>query len=114
MFRQAITRLEPLPWHDPSWEERRRQWSIRGGHGKSNAVRAKKRLPAGVLTLEELRGVVGLTIADVRAGRVEPGVGTSVAALTRAYVAVTEASVADDLSRRLDELEVLAARSRLA
>lgn len=93
------------PWHDEALSVRRREWSARGGKGKSNAARAKKELPAGVMTNDELRGLVGLTIRGVLAGRVEPGVGNSVANLSRAYVAITEAG---ELEERLQALEARA------
>jgi hypothetical protein len=95
------------PWHDPAWDERRRAWSIRGGHGKSNAARAKKQLPAGVLSNDQLRGVLGVTIVKVLKGDVEPGVGSSVASLARAYVAVTEAGAIETLQSEVDELRSL-------
>ena len=97
------------PWHDPAWDERRKEWSVRGGHGKSNRARAKKALPAGVLSNDELRGVVGITIAKVLQGTVEPGVGSSVASLARAYVAVTEAGAVETLQAQVDELRSLIA-----
>ena len=102
------------PWHDPAWDERRKAWSIRGGHGKSNKARAKKALPAGVLTNTELRGVLGITIARVLRGTVEPGVGSSVASLARAYVAVTEAGAVETLQAQVDELRSLIASRGIA
>ncbi len=98
------------PWHtdDPVWVERRREWSVKGGRGKSNASRAKRHLPAGLLTVDELRGTLGLTIKRVIDGELEPSIGNSVAALARAYLAATEAGAVEDLQRRLDELERLA------
>lgn len=95
------------PWHDPAWEERRKAWSVRGGKGKSNEARARKQLPAGVLSNDQLRGVLGLTIAKVLNGAVEPGVGSSVASLARAYVMVTEAGAVETLQAQVDELRVL-------
>ena len=100
------------PWHDPAWDERRKAWSVRGGHGKSNRARAAKQLPAGVLSNDQLRGVLGVTIVKVLKGDVEPGVGSSVASLARAYVAVTEAAAVETLQAQVDELRALiAARS---
>ena len=98
------------PWHDPAWAERRQEWSRRGGHNKSNAARAKKQLPAGVLSNDQLRGVLGVTIAKVLSGAVEPGVGSSVASLARAYVAVTEAGAVETLQVEVEELRALISR----
>ena len=96
-------------WHAPSWAERRRQWSAEGGRRRSNHMRAAKDLPAGVMTTDELRGLVGLTIKGVLAGRVEPGIGNAAASLARAYVAVTEAGAVETLQAQVDELRVLIA-----
>jgi hypothetical protein len=102
---------ELCPWHDPAWAERRKEWSVRGGHGKSNRARAAKQLPAGVLSNDQLRGVLGVTIAKVLSGAVEPGVGSSVASLARAYVAVTEAGAVETPQAQVDELrDLIAAR----
>jgi len=95
------------PWHDPAWADRRKAWSVRGGRNKSNAARAKKQLPAGVLSTDELRGVLGITIARVLRGDVEPGVGSSVASLARAYVSVTEAGAVETLTAQVEELRSL-------
>src|SRR5215212_9858060 len=92
-------------WHAPSWAERRRQWSAEGGRRRSNASRAKKHLPAGVLTSTELLGVVGLSLKGVLAGRVEVGVANAVANLARAYATVREAV---ELEQRLADLEARA------
>lgn len=88
----------------------RRDISRKGGAARSNAARAKKALPAGVLSTDDLRGLLGLTLKGVIAGKVEPGVGNAAANLARAYVAVTEAGAVEAMERRLDELEALAAR----
>jgi len=64
-------------------------------------------LPAGVLSNDELRGVLGITIAKVLNGNVEPGVGSSVASLARAYVAVTEAGAVEVLEAQVAELRSL-------
>jgi hypothetical protein len=89
-------------WHDPDAAEHRRELSRKGGRARSNQARAKKGLPAGVMTNDELRGLVGLTIKGVLAGRVEPGVGNCVANLSRSYIAITEAG---ELEERLQALE---------
>ena len=89
------------PWHSPSWAERRRAWSVKGGQGKSNKRRAAKRL-AEPMGPAELQILLGAVLRDVVAGRVEPGVANAAAALGRALVTVTEAS---DIEKRLTALE---------
>src|SRR5215217_4572898 len=78
-------------WHSPALAAERDAARRRGGVARSNKARAKKQLPAGVLSNDELRGVLGVTIERVLNAAIEPGVGSSVASLARAYVAVTEA-----------------------
>jgi hypothetical protein len=97
-------------WHDPALSADREAARRRGGSARSNAARAKKELPAGVLNNDQLRGVLGLTIAKVLNGAVEPGVGSSVASLARAYVAVTEAGAVETLQAEVDELRALISR----
>jgi hypothetical protein len=101
-------------WHDPEAAELRRELSRRGGQARSNQARAKRHLPKGVLTHDELRGVLGLTIADVRAGTVEANVANAVASLARAYVAVSEAAAVETLEREVAELRDLIATRGLA
>jgi hypothetical protein len=101
-------------WHSAETADERAEARRRGGFNKSNRARARKRLPAGVMTTDELRGVLGMTIAKVLQGTVEPGVGNSVAALSRAYIAVVEAGAVERIEERLGELERVAARGRLA
>jgi hypothetical protein len=102
------------PWHDPAWDERRREWSRRGGKGKSNEARARKTLPAGVMTNEELLGLVGVTIKAVLSGRVEPGIGNSVASLSKAYIAIAEAGAVETLQAEVNELRDLIASRGMA
>ena len=94
-------------WHSPALAKERDEARRRGGAARSNASRAKKQLPAGVLSNDQLRGVLGVTIAKVLNGAVEPGVGSSVASLARAYVAVTEAGAVETLQAQVDELRAL-------
>jgi len=90
-------------WHAPSWAERRRQWSAEGGRRRSNAARAAKQMP-GLMSNDELLGFVGLSIKGVLAGKIEPGVANAVAALSRAYVTVSEAGAVEALQAQVDEL----------
>src|SRR5687768_11864892 len=96
-------------WHDPALTAERDEARRRGGAARSNKARAVKQLPAGVLSNDQLRGVLGVTIAKVLKGDVEPGVGSSVASLARAYVSVTEAGAVETLQAQVDELRSLIA-----
>src|SRR5215212_7464173 len=84
-------------WHAPSWAERRRQWSAEGGRKRSNRARAAKDLPAGMMTTDELCGLVGLTMKGALSGRIEPGVARSVFDGARTYVTVSEAGAVETL-----------------
>ena len=100
---------EPLPsgfcrWHDPALADRRREWSAKGGKGRSNKARAKARMPEP-MSLADLRAVLSATIGGVLSREVEPGVGNCVANLARAMRDVTEAS---EIEERLAELEAAA------
>ncbi len=101
-------------WHDPSMKERVAAGRVQGGAARSNRKRAAKQLPDNVLTIDQLRGYLGLTLKAVLAGKVEPGVANAVANLSRSYAALTEAAKAEELTARLDDLERLAARGPAA
>jgi len=92
-------------WHDPEAGEARRELSRKGGKGRSNRARAAKHLPGEVLTPATLQGLLGKTLRDVIAGRVEPGVANAAANLGRAIVAVREAT---EVEERLSALEAAA------
>ena len=87
------------PWHAPDLAERRAEWSARGGRQSSNRARARKHLPADLLTMGEVQAYLGVALKGVLAGKVEPGVGTAVANIARAMTQVAGASeFADDLA----------------
>src|SRR3954468_20727186 len=89
-------------WHCPDQAEKRRRNNAKGGANRSNAARAKKALPAAVLTTQDLEGVLSKAIRDVLAGTLEPGPANAAAGLSKALVAIREAS---DLEKRLSALE---------
>ncbi len=111
---QAITKngspcgATPVPgdtlcaWHAPSWEEKRRAWSRKGGEARSNKSRAKKQLPDNVMTPSELQGLLGLVLKGVVAGKIAPSVGNAVANLGRTIIATQEAA---EFDARLATLE---------
>jgi len=98
----------PLPgsalcWlHDPNVAEQRREASRKGGKARSNAARAKKALPAEIMTDAELLSWLGVMLKRVMAGATTPAIGNSVATIAKAMVAVRQASELED---RLAELE---------
>ncbi len=96
------------PWHSPSWAERRRAWSVKGGQGKSNKRRAAKYL-AEPMTPAELQSLLGAVLRGVVAGRLSPGIGNATANLGRALVAIGEATTTEE---RLTALEAAAGIER--
>jgi hypothetical protein len=100
-------------WHAPSWDDRRRQWSAKGGASRSNAARARKALPAGILTVDEVRAVLGTALKDVLSGALEPGPANAAAVIARSYLAATEASAVEALERDVAELRDLMTRRGL-
>ncbi len=114
---QAITKsgspcgATPVPggslcaWHAPAWAEKRRQWSAKGGTGRSNAQRAKKRLPAETLSLTEVQAFLSFTLKATLAGKVEPGVANAVANVARTMTTVAQAG---EIEERIAGLEAAA------
>ncbi len=113
---QAITKggspcgAKPVPgdtlcaWHAPAWEEKRREWSRKGGVGRSNAQRAKKALGDG----HDLTGVQARLVGaleKVESGQLDPSRAQAMAALGRVIVTVAQAG---DLEERLTQLEAAA------
>ena len=46
-------------WHDPGLADERERARRRGGANKSNQARVRRRLPDGVLSVDEVRGLLG-------------------------------------------------------
>lgn len=94
-------------WHDPNLAERRREWSLRGGKGKANTARAKKRLKR--LDLDDIDGALCRALLDVLDGTLEPGVATAAASVARTIHAVRSATEHEQRIRALeDRLEATA------
>jgi hypothetical protein len=87
-------------WHHPDLAERRKEWSLRGGKGKANAVRARKRLKR--LDLDEIDAALCTALLDVLRGDIEPGLATAAASVARVIHAVRSAT---EFEQRLTALE---------
>lgn len=94
-------------WHDPELETERAERRRRGGQQRSNKARARRALPGEALTPAELQGFIGIALDGVLAGRLEPGVANAVANLSRAAIAVREAT---EVEGRLAALEAAVGR----
>jgi hypothetical protein len=87
-------------WHDPDLAERRKEWSLRGGKGKANAVRAKKRLKR--LELQDVDAALCTALVDVLNGELEPGLATAAATVARV---IHQVRTATEHEQRITELE---------
>jgi hypothetical protein len=96
------------PWHDPTWAERRQEWSKKGGRGRSNEARARKKLAGDVRDMSDVKARLMVALAKVEEGDLEPGPANAMANLARAIATV--AGVADfelqlaDLRREVADL----------
>jgi len=89
-------------WHHPELEAQRQAERAAGGHARSNKVRARRQLAEAVLTINDLDGLLCRALVQVAAGKMEPGVGSSMAGIAKTVVAIRTAG---ELERRLEELE---------
>lgn len=101
-------------WHDPALAVEREAARRRGGAHKSNQARARRRLPDGILSVDEVRGLLGKALKDVLTGQLDAGPANAAAAIARSLLAANEAAAVERLEVRLAELERLAARAQLA
>lgn len=89
-------------WHHPELEAERAQWRREGGAARGNKARARKALAESGLSMNELEGVLALTLSRVLSGELAPNVGNAAATIARTLVAVREVS---QLEARLAALE---------
>jgi hypothetical protein len=92
-------------WHHPDRAAEMAEARRRGGRAKGNKARAKREMIDAALSPKELQGVIAVTLKAVLAERKSPAIGSAIASLARAAVAVREAT---DLEDRLDALEAAA------
>src|SRR5215207_2437967 len=71
------------PWHTPELAEQRAEWSRTGGRNSSTKARARKNLPAEVLTTEELHSWLGIVFKKVITGTMDPPIATAAANVAR-------------------------------
>jgi hypothetical protein len=84
----------------------------RGGAARSTKARARKEMVDAALSPPELAGLIGMTIRAVLAGKKPPAVGSAIANLARAAVAVREATETDERLAALEEAANLGDRRR--
>ncbi len=74
----------------------------KGGAARSNRAKARRELEGAAMTAAELNGILAVTIRQVLSEKTAPGVGSAIAALSRAAL---EAGKASDFEQRLDAIE---------
>lgn len=94
-------------WHAPGLAEQRQVWRAKGGAHRSNKARARKALPDGLKTMQEIQAILCITLTGVLGGRIEPGVGNSVANIARA---IKDVAGVGELEERIADLEALSGR----
>ena len=90
--------------HAPEMQERKALGSARGGHGKSNAARAAKRIPADLRDVGSilLRAIPDRAIRDVEAGSMTPATASALSQLARAFATIYESGLVE---ARIAEIE---------
>ena len=92
------------PWHSaaPEWVAKRREWSARGGEGRSNANRARRQLPHELMTVVEVQAAICRAIRRVEAGELEAGPAQALSSLAKTFAMLAQVA---DFEARLSELE---------
>ncbi len=96
---------ELCPWHTPALAEQRREWSKKGGAGRSNRARMAKQIGTDALTLDEMRGLRSVAMRDVLGGKLEPSVVNAAANVARS---LNDLIKTHEHEARLAQLEVAA------
>lgn len=89
-------------WHNPARASERTEWARKGGSARSNKARARKQLAEQAMAIEDIDALLCTALVNVSEGRLEPGVGSAMAGISKTIVGIRSAS---DLERRLEELE---------
>ena len=97
-------------WHSPAWAGTRLEWSQRGGAAKATQARARKRLPADLLSPEELVSHLTKVFLDVLGGNAEPRVGTAAATIAKTLTDIATAGEVERLAAELEDLKAMLAR----
>lgn len=92
--------------HDPAKVADMAVWRRQGGHQRSNAARARKRLTGDVRDMADVKARLMRALEKVENGTIEPAVATAMANLARAITTV--AGVADFETQLVDMREQLA------
>jgi hypothetical protein len=83
--------------------ERRQEGCVRGGMGKSAKVRARKQLRDAVMDMDDIAGLLSLSMQNVATGKMEPAVSNALGNMSRALLAIREATEVDEGIQELRE-----------
>ena len=89
-------------WHHPELESQRAEERRRGGHARSNAARARKKLAGDVRDMNDVKSRLMVALAKVEEGELEPGPANAMANLARAIATVAQAGEMEDRIRELE------------
>jgi hypothetical protein len=89
-------------WHHPDLEAQRQAERTAGGQARSNKARARKQLAEQVMAIEDIDALLCTALVKVSEGKLEPGVGSAMAGISRTIVGIRTAG---DFEKRLQELE---------
>ena len=89
--------------HSPDvTDAQRKAWAAAGGKNSSSKARAKWQLPGEVMEADEIAAWLAICFKRVIAERMDPGVANAVSTMSRAMLAVREAT---EIEARLEALE---------
>jgi len=83
-------------------DEQRAAWRATGGKNSSAKARARKQLPGELMTPDEIGAWLAICFKRVITEKMDPSVANAVSTMSRAMLAVREAS---DIEDRLNALE---------
>jgi hypothetical protein len=89
--------------HDPTKVVAITEARRKGGAARSNRARARRALSDAAMTPAELEGVIATTIQAILTEQTTPAVGSAIAALARAAVAIREATAIEERLAALEQ-----------
>ena len=89
-------------WHHPELEAQRQAERAAGGAARTNKARARRQMAEAVMSIADLDGLLCRALIQVAGGKLDPGVGSSMATIAKTVVAIRTSG---ELEKRLDALE---------
>ena len=96
--------------HSPDvTDEQRKAWAAKDGKNSSSKARAKRQLPGEVMDADEIGAWLAICFKRVIAEKMDPSVANAVSTMSRAMLAIREATEVED---RLAALEAASENGR--